>query len=265
MKTYLCCFLIFICTISSNFAISMIIDSSKYKKIESIYYDLDSNIILIDNDSTVFEGYLIYKFNRFKQNLREPKYSSEFLMVESYWLNNLCNFNPDKKDYYYMSNYFFYYMYATQDIGEAILDTNEYTLKYINLWNSNEFKNFKKLFFKYENYDSTGKFYYNISLQNKHTNIFDDSSVVFLINNDIDSIGYFIFKCSFSTAVLRYKSFYHKGEDENGNNIYEHLGFIKVLFPISEKYYFIPIDDIEFSKYSFKKAKWNPCVLYKSN
>lgn len=262
MKIYLFILLVIIFIISSDFANPMNFDSLKYKSIESIYYDLDSNIIFTENDSLVFEGYLVFKFNRYKQNLIEGN-NSDNIMVESYWLTNLSNFNPTNKDFYLMTNYLLYSFYATQDEGEVLFDTNEVTLKYIDFLNSKEYVCFKKLFFKYYDFNNKEN-YYNIFLKYQlNTNIFDDSSVVFLNYNDIESVGYFIFKCSFSTAVLRYKSFYVKGKNESGNIIKEHLGFIKVLLPISKEKYFIPIDENEFLQKGFRKASWYPNVLYK--
>lgn len=240
-------------------------DSIKYRRIESIYYDLDSNFISVDKDSIIFDGYLVFKINKFKQNLFTYESNLGPKTVEIYWLKNLNNFNTEHKDYYMMSDYFLYFMYATQDISSDMPpDTSETGLKDIEFYNSKEFLKFKNLFFKYYDYNNK-KSYNDIFLKyGLCTNILKSNSIDLLSYDNCDSIGYFIYKCKFSSAVLKYKSFcvnYITGTSDNEKIIIP-LGYIYTLLPISSAYIFNPVLEIEVSKKGFKKSKWYPDELF---
>ena len=249
----------------TNILYSQNSDSIKCRRIESIYYDLDSNFISVDKDSIIFDGYLVFKINKFKQNLFAYKSNLGPKTVEIYWLKNLNNFNTEHKDYYMMSDYFLYFMYATQDISSDMPpDTSEAGLKDIEFYNSKEFLKFKNLFFKYYDYNNK-KSYNDIFLKyGLCTNILKSDSIDFLSYDNCDSIGYFIYSCKFSSAVLKYKSFYvNYITDTSGiEKIIIPLGYIYTLLPISSAWIFNPVQEIEVSKKGFKKSKWYPDDLF---
>lgn len=239
-------------------------DSIKCRRIESIYYDLDSNFISVDKDSIIFDGYLVFKINKFKQNLFTYESNLGPKTVEIYWLNSLNNFNTEHKDYYMMSDYLLYFVYVTQDIIFEMPDTSEKGKKNMEFYKSMQFIKFKNLFFKYYDYNNK-KLYNDIFLKyGLCTNIFKSDSIDFLNYENCDSIGYFIYKCKFSSAVLKYKSFcvnYMTGTSGKEKIIIP-LGYIYTLLPISSACIFHPVQEIEVSKKGFKKSKWYPDDLF---
>ena len=107
-KTFLSFAVGIFCLLNFTDIYSQHADTSKYKRIESIYYDLDSNIINILNDSFVFNGFMVFKLDKNNQNLYSNPQNDGLITLESYWLENLTNFEETRKDFYLMSNYLMY-------------------------------------------------------------------------------------------------------------------------------------------------------------
>lgn len=255
----LICLLTF--SIFSNFAISQNADTSKYKKILPYHYNLDSNFVFVENDSSVFTGYFILKYTQDNDML--VKKNANFVNFDFIFVKELKDLRDKDRIYYSMSDYYSYLLYATQD-ENPLLDTNENTLKIINLIKSKEYHDFKKIFFKYFDYRNNKELASEIFLQRVlETNILEKSEVLFFNYGDEKSIGYFIFNCSFSTAILKFKAYRVVGKDSEENPIKIQMGLIKVLLPISPLIYFKPIEENECLENGFKKASWFPDCLSK--
>lgn len=236
-------------------------DELKYRTILFPYYNIDSNVLVInvEKDSVRFEGYMVFRYPLNSINILHE--DSSFIYLDVYFINNLDSLYDVSKKFFIMPDMLFYLYYVYAEI-DAPLDTSVFDSEGNKLCDSRDYKYIRKLYRKY--YECRSCDNDNVFLQHWFTTrIFDDSSVTFLNHNGIDSIGYFIFKCSFSAAILKYKSFLVVGTDEYGERLKNHLGLIKVLFPTSPAYYLKPIDKEEYLKKGFNKAEWYPGDLYK--
>jgi len=237
---------------------------------------IDSNLINLENDSLLFDGYLIFMF---EQNYKSfPKHSGEnTLIIKSFFVKSLTDINNEDKYLFYSLDNFSFYIYATQ--GEGLEDPwlyiedengnkiyyedyiksseyKEYTKKRETFLNSDKFKKFKNFYEKrFVNQKSPEVFLRNLI----STEIF--RNVDFLIYKNSDSTGFYLFKCSFSTALLKFYASYVIGKNENGESIRKNLGMVSVLMPVSPLYYFKPVEEKGYLENGFKKAKWFPEVL----
>lgn len=258
MKIYKVIIVLAFCTFFNGFTYSQDYDSLNYRKVWTPRIFLDTNVIFIVNDSIKFEGYMVFKIN--KNDSYYPKKSGKSLIViESYFVRNINDIENPERILYFTTDHNFYDLYFSCEMMEAPVDTNNYwTKRVINFINSNEFKEFKNLYYK--NYPIKEKSRGYFLDEPITTEIFFDSTVTFLNLGNCDSIGFFIYKCSFSTAVLRFTASLVIDKDKTGQLIPQ---ILNVLLPISPLYYFKPINENEYSLNGFKKANLFPEILKK--
>lgn len=261
MKTHFFIFQIVSILFINNIIFPNSIDSIYRKKVESPYLFIDSSKIYIEKDSIIFNGFLVFRINKFDSSY-PCNFTKETIMIESYFINDIKNIEDVKNSFYYIADHMFYQVYVSTDKSDWKLDsTNENTLKYLRFINSKEYKEFKKLYLTNYPFDlkNNSNFLYNPIT----TDIFYNSSIDFLNKKNNDSIGYFIYKCSFSASILNFYASYEIYNEENKIYIKKELGLIKVLLPISPLYYFKPIEEKEYLKNGFTKANWFPEILKK--
>lgn len=235
---------------------AQISDSDVYRSIYTPIIFLDTNAIYILNDSIEFDGYLIYKFWK-NDSIYPMKGGKSTIAIESYFISDLKFINNFENRYYYISENEFYDIYVNQGrMDEMPLEMNPFTLRILNFIKTKLFIDFKNLYLKYypDNEDNINCFMYD----NLTTKIFSDSAVTFLNRKNCDTIGYYIFKCSFPTAILRFSAFL---DIENKRTGQKNLNTINVLLPIGPVNYFVPIKENEYIINRFNKSKWLPDIF----
>lgn len=213
------------------------IDTS-YKQVMPIIHIPQDCIKLVD-DNYIFQGYMVFEINRLKEI--KIQNSKNFYICKIFWIENLVDLSNRRKYFYYNIGWRFY---------EDELYFNE---THDSTSNCSKFKNFYKLFVSKVK-DSS----YHFFLENMlYTKIFYDPNVIFFMNKELNNIGYFIFKNSFTGALLEYRSILSglKKIDKSKKH--------KFLLPISQDYNLISITESEAKDNFLTKANWFPKLLLK--
>ncbi|MDD5362074.1 MAG: hypothetical protein PHN88_08070 [Ignavibacteria bacterium] len=227
-------------------------------------------MIFIEKDSIMFEGYIV--FHNVDSKLVYKRNEKNYVDFNFYFVKDLDDFENSKHRYYYSSEYYWYIIgnypsdepviFSVKINGkDSIIDSSRELAASIAFFYSKEFQSFKKLYFKY--YGSTDKESVSDVFLKKPilTQIFDNPKIHFMNYGNRDSTGYFIFKCSFPASVLKFKSYYVIGKDENDELIKVYPGYIRTLMPIGPLLY-LKYDEKELTENGFKKSKWYPDYIF---
>ncbi len=208
----------------------------KEKKIISKEFSNFDSIKVIE-DSTFFEGYLVFKIHK-KPDTLNYKTDNEFYVCDIFWLKNLSFINQDTS--------YFYYNFYTLMYNQFIIN-NDYRKN-----NSNNYLEFKYLFEKYFQTHSDAAYY---MIQFLNTNIF--KNVKFWNYGSKKKVGYFIYKISLTGSIISVSfSMYSKNNDKEP--------FIKkILIPLSKFYIFTEVTEFELLNLGFKESKWYPKNLFR--
>jgi len=211
--------------------------------------------VTLEKDSLYFDGYLIFEAHRFEDD-KFHDYDWTYYQFEIFILDSLSKikdnskrfyFNPIYLDYYYADDKEIGYDTGTgrnKDHGEVMIaeDLKEPFLK---------FKIFYSKYLQVRNI-SDDKYFLMGRLRTK---IFENPKAV-LWKYDNDSISYFIFRCSFYTAILKYDVYYIT---KDGRVFLNDLHF---FLPVSKAFMFIPAEEDIMLKAGFTKSIWYPPNLF---
>jgi len=217
-------------------------DSTYYKRIKFPDYGIYGNTLRVIADSTTFNGYLIFEIN--KSGDRLSSFHENYDITRLFAIRNLEDFGKDSS-YLLFNVPFVYFIYTTNDT----------TFMYQNGEAKHNFVIFKQLFENYENFARTSK-KKNVPFlwHSMTTKLFDNNRLSFMTDNKTDSLGYFIFKCSFETILLSY-TYYKKSYYEKNN-----VG--NFLLPISKLKLMDPMSTNKLEKYGFKTNQWSPKNMF---
>lgn len=233
-KCYTYLLKIFILVVFFSYNLILGQEGKEKKIISKEYSNFDSIKVL--EDSTYFDGYLIFKIDKNPDTLIY-KTDNEFYSCDIFWLKYLNYINIDTSFYYYNFYTLLYYQYIVN---------NDYLKN-----NSLEYLRFKNYFEKYSPTLNDAAYYLKHFFK---TNIFNN---VKLWNyGSKKNVGYFIYKISLYGSILSASfSIYSKKNDEEPN-------IEKFLVPLSNFYVFKEVTDIELQNLGFKKSKWYPKNLF---
>lgn len=247
--------LVFLIIISADL-FSQNIDTSdnKYKVAGETFYNPHSPVFL-ENDSVYFDGYLIFEAHRFDDNKFVNDWS--FYQFEIYILDSLEKIKDHAKRCYYNSFFLDYYYADEEGIGyDTGTGTNKNKGTVIITEDLREqFQGFKGFYSKYLHVRtySENKYFMMGTLRTK---IFENPNV-YLWKYNNDSISYFVFKCSFYTAILKYDAYYIA---KDGQKVF--LKDLLFFLPVSKAMLFEPVDENTISKAGFTKSEWYPPDLF---
>jgi len=207
----------------------------KEKKIISKEYGIFDSIKVIE-DSTFFEGYLIFKIDKNPDTLIY-KADNEFYICDIFWIKNLKNINQDTSFYYYNFYTLLYYQYVVN---------NDYLQN-----NSIEYIRFKNYFNKY-----SPTFNYAASHIMQILNTFIFKTVVFWNYGPEKKVGYYIYNVSLYGSVISASVSTYSKNNDNETIIQ------KFFIPLSKFSIFSQTSSLELLKLGFKKSKWHPKNLY---
>ncbi len=199
------------------------------------YYEFDS--IKVIEDSTSFEGYLVFKIHKRPDSLIY-KIDNKVYSCDVFWLSNLNYIEQDTSYYFYNFYTLLYNQYVLKNDYE-----NDISFDYLK---------FKYLFEKYfQSYSDAAYF----MIQALTTNIF--KKVKFWTYGSNHKVGYFVYKISLNgTLISALISIY-------GSDAEDKLIIKKFLIPLSNFYIFRETSSFELLEIGFKESKWYPRNLFR--
>ncbi|MBX7046527.1 MAG: hypothetical protein K1X86_11900 [Ignavibacteria bacterium] len=215
------------------------------KKISQVIYE-SKGIVKIDEDSCLFNGYLVFEVHQKSSKLFDIG-DSTISKVEIFYIKDLENINARKERIFYSTTS---YAYAYAD--EIPYDTGKGNNKGVEIVLDNKEENFQKLKSFYDRYiqwtETLGaKFFLSGS---KTSAIFDTTSVP-LVKYNKNDVSYFIFSVKFFGAIFDYKSEVYLFSRTLGDR-YISFDNQKFFLPVSKSFIFEPVDENVLFQNGFK-------------
>lgn len=226
----------------------------KYKRAGHTFYNPHSAITL-ENDSLYFDGYLIFEAHRFKDD-KFHYYDWTYYQFDVFILDSLKNINNYSKRCFFNSTFLDYYYADDKEIGYDTGTGRNKDHGEVEITDDlkESFQKFKTFYHKYLNVRNISDDKYFL-MEKLTTKLFDITKAV-LWKYDSDSISYFVFRCSFYTAILKYDAYYI-GKEE--------LIFLRDLhffLPVSKAIMFKPVEENAMSSAGFTKSIWYPSNMF---
>jgi|GEM_PF-3673615 len=232
-------------------------NDTNFKMVGFTTYIPSSDITLI-NDSLYFDNYIVFEAHKSK-DVKFHHFDYTYYQFDIYLLDSLTDLKAINKRRYFNSTFLDYY-YA--DLEGMQYDTGHVSVK-IPSDKYEEYYRFKRFYEKYLYVRDYNVMHMNDKpieryfLMNKlRTKIFERPDA-YLWKYDSDSVSYFIFRCSFYTAILKYDAYY---EIRHGGRVYERD--LLFFLPVSRAYLFEPVKESILVDAGFTKSKWFPVNLF---
>jgi hypothetical protein len=227
---------------------------ANYKVAGYTFYDPHSPVTL-EHDSLYFDGYLIFEAHRFEDD-KFHDYDWTYYQFEIFILDSLNKIKDNSKRFYFNPIYLDYYYADDKEIGYDTgtgrnKDHGEVILT----------EDLKEPFIKFKAFYTNYLFVRNIYddkyflMGTLRTKIFEDPKAIFW-KYDSDSISYFVYKCRFYTAILKYDAYYLTKDDR------VYLKDLHFFLPVSKSFVFEPAEEDIMLKAGFIKSIWYPPNLF---
>ena len=238
----------------------------KYKKIVSRYYEPFSDMIDLESDSVYFSDYMVFKI--FKIPNRQIFESDNVNYIcDIFWIKNLNDINNTSKKYLFNSwtiNYSKYvFPFHENEISDSSISDSLFNILKEDTITFEKFRRFANFYRNYQKKVLLSNDKIPFTLKDFTTKIFDSDSVLFWSYDDIDSIGFFVFKNTFYTAILKYDCWHYAetpGDNDNIIKAYEYG--MKVFLPVSKAFVFKPLEVETARQNHFTKSEWYPDDMF---